>query len=346
MYRELIEEARSQSEERYRAILSGMEDGYFEVDLAGNMLFSNEANDRIFGYQPGEQKGLNYRDYTDPEEANKVFQVFNQVYRTLVPHKGFEWVVNNRNGEKVYVETSVSPMLDANRQPIGFRGILRDITPQKRAQTALRESEEKYRSILESIEEGYYEVDLDGNHVFFNDAFCYILGTTRKDLQGTNYQKLGNPSNDHEMFKMFNRVFRTGEPVKAVEWEIFRKDGSKRLIELSISIRNDPAGKPIGFKGIARDMSERKEAEKALTDSEVKYRTLFNVAQIAIFLISEDRFVDCNSHSLKVFACSREQIIGKGPFEFSPPISTGRPGFQRKRFGKNKGRTSGGAANF
>ncbi len=112
------------------------------------------------------------------------------VYRTGMPHKGFEWEVVKGNGEKVCVETSVSLILDSNHQKIGFRGILRDITRQKQAQIALRESEEKYRSILESIQEGYYEIDLKGNYVFSNDAFCNILGMTREELQGMNYKNI------------------------------------------------------------------------------------------------------------------------------------------------------------
>ncbi len=153
--RKLSEESLRQSEERYRSILASMEDGYFEVDLAGNMLFSNDANDRIFGNTRGERIGINYRDYMDPENARRVFEIFNKVYRTGEPHKGFEYEVVKGNGEKVWVETSVSLMLDSNQQKIGFRGILRDITLQKQAQAALKESEEKYRSILESIQEGY-----------------------------------------------------------------------------------------------------------------------------------------------------------------------------------------------
>jgi PAS domain S-box-containing protein len=128
--RKLSEETLRQSEERYRSILTSMEDGYFEVDLAGTMLFSNEANKRIFGYAPGEQITMNYREYTDPENAKIVFEIFNMVYRTGVPYKGFEWEVINRNGAKVYVETSVSLILDSNHQKIGFRGILRDISRQ------------------------------------------------------------------------------------------------------------------------------------------------------------------------------------------------------------------------
>ena len=176
-----------------------MEDGYFEVDLAGNMLFSNEANDRIFGYARGEQIGMNYREYTDPENARMVFEIFNKVYRTGVPHKGFEWEVIKGNGEKVYVETSVSLMLDSNHQKIGFRGILRDITRQKQAQAALKESEEKYRSILESIQEGYYEIDLKGNYVFFNDALCNIVGIPREELQGMSYKEDGRGFGDSKV---------------------------------------------------------------------------------------------------------------------------------------------------
>ncbi|MBI4767205.1 MAG: PAS domain S-box protein [Deltaproteobacteria bacterium] len=317
--RKLSEESLRRSEERYRNILSSIEDGYFEVDLAGNQIFSNEANDRIFGLKRGEQIGVNYRDFTDPDNAKKVFEIFNKTYRTGLPDKGFEWEVIKRNGEKVCVETSVSLILDSNQQKIGFRGILRDITHQKQAQAALKESEEKYRSILESIQEGYYEMDLWGNYIFFNDALCNIVGIPRAELQGMSYKKSGEASEIEKSLEIFRQVYQTGTPVEGFEREITGKDGSKRQVEVSISLRKDSAGKPIGFKGIARDVSERKRAEKALRESEIKYRTLFNAAQVAIFLITENRFVDCNFHTLKMFGCLREQIIGKGPFEFSPP---------------------------
>lgn len=312
------EEVFHQSEERYRAILDGMEDGYFEVDLAGTLTFCNQANARLFGFTPAELIGRNNREYTDPENAKKVFEVFSQVYKTGLPQKGFVWELVDRYGSSFFVETSVSLILDSNNRKIGFRGILRDITRQRQAEAALRESEEKYRNILETIQEGYYEVDLKGNYLFFNEAFCTILGVTRKELKGFNFKAFVDEQNYQKTFDTFNQVFRTGKPAMAYGWEAIRKDGSKRYLEVSISLLRDSFGNPIGFKGIVRDVTERRWAESALKESEAKYRTLFEAAQSAIFLMREDQFIDCNSHTLKIFGCSREQIIGKRAFEFSP----------------------------
>ena len=249
----------------------------------------------------------------------KVFEVFHQVYQTGLPHKGFIWELIDRNGKRLFVDTSVSLILGSNHQKIGFRGILRDITKQRQAEAALRESEEKYRNILESIQEGYYETDLKGNYVFFNEAFANILGVSKNELQGKSYKGFVDNQGFQRTFETFNQVFRTGKPAMVYGWEAIRKDGSKRFLEVSISLRKDSAGNPIGFKGIVRDVSERKRAEKALLESEAKYRTLFEAAQSGIFLVRDDQFIDCNSHTLKIFGCAREQIIGRRPFEFSPP---------------------------
>ncbi|MGC1402988.1 MAG: PAS domain S-box protein [Thermodesulfobacteriota bacterium] len=129
--RKPFEDTRRQSEERNGSFLSGIEDGYFEVELAGNLTFCNEAHSRLLGYAQNELIGMNNRQYMDAENARKVYKIFNRVYQTGSPEKGFEWELIRKDGAKIFVETSVSLILDANHRKIGFRGILRDITRQK-----------------------------------------------------------------------------------------------------------------------------------------------------------------------------------------------------------------------
>ena len=136
--RKLSGEALSESEERYRSMLASIEDGYFEVDIAGNLTFSNEAHCRMLGYSEAELISMNNRRYMDKENAKKVYETFNRVFRTGLPEKGFGWELIRKDGSKIYVETSVSLIVDPNRQKVGFRGIIRDVTRQKQAEEALK----------------------------------------------------------------------------------------------------------------------------------------------------------------------------------------------------------------
>jgi diguanylate cyclase (GGDEF)-like protein/PAS domain S-box-containing protein len=157
----------------------------------------------------------------------------------------------------------------------------------KRARERLRESEEKYRTILENIEDGYYEVDLAGNLTFFNDSMCHIWGYPREELIGMNDRQYTDQENARRLFQAFNKVYRTGEPRRECDWGIIRKDGTKRYLEASVSLRRDASGKPIGFRGIVRDITERKAAEEALRESEERFRQLAeNIREV--FYIHEE----------------------------------------------------------
>lgn len=127
---------------------------------------------------------------------------------------------------------------------------------------ALRQSEEKYRIILQSIEDGYYEVDLAGNLTFFNDAICRILGYPRDELTGLNNRAFMSEETAKRVYGTFNQVYRTGQPAKVFGWETLRKDGSRRYLETSVSLMRDERGTPLGFRGLARDVTDRKEAEE------------------------------------------------------------------------------------
>lgn len=134
----------------------------------------------------------------------------------------------------------------------------------------LRDSEQKYRTVLDNIEDGYYEVDIAGNLTFFNDSLCKIYGYSRNELMGMGYKQYTDKENGKEVFQLFNLVYRTGEPAKAFDWVFIKKNKTTINVETSVSLMKDDDGNPIGFRGIVRDITERKQVEEALRESEEK----------------------------------------------------------------------------
>jgi two-component system cell cycle sensor histidine kinase/response regulator CckA len=125
----------------------------------------------------------------------------------------------------------------------------------------LLESEDKYRTIIQSMEEGYFEVDLQGNLTFINDAICQMMGLPAHRLLGMNNREFTAPVTAGAMYAHFNRLYRTGEAQRISSYEVLRADGSALHLELSASLIRNPDGRVVGFRGVARDISERLRAE-------------------------------------------------------------------------------------
>jgi len=268
------EKALKISEQRCALILENIQDGYYEVDLDGNYTFFNEGLLHITGYSRDEMLGMNNRAIVDHYNNKKVFKAFHQVYLTGVPTHAFDWECIRKDGSRRFVEVSVTLKRDAGNKPIGFMGIARDVTQRKLAERALRESEERYRTIIENIQEGYYEVDLEGNYTFFNEGLLRITGYSREEMLGMNNRRIVDEFNNRKVYKVFHQVYLTGVPAHAFDWECIRKDGSRRFVEVSVTLKRDIHGKPAGFMGISRDITERKkyQAELEAKESELKHK--------------------------------------------------------------------------
>ena len=272
--RKKADTALRESEARYQTILENVVEGYYEVDLAGNFTIVNDAICHNLGYSRDELLGMNNRDYMDEQTSKKVLERFAEVYTTGQPARGFEFEVIRKDGTKLVTSSSVSLITDSQGQPTGFRGVVRNVTEQRKAEEALRQSEEKYRTILESIEHGYFEVDIRGNFTFFNDSMCKILGYSRNEMIGMNNRQYMDKENARKVYQAFNRVYTTGKPTVGVDWELTRKDGTKRIVEASVSLIRDAEAKPIGFRGVVKDITERRKAE-------IERKTLEQRAQLA-----------------------------------------------------------------
>lgn len=196
----------------------------------------------------------------------------------------YEFRLIRKDGQISWVVESLwSIRLRGKRMAIG--NIL-DITALKKTELALKQSEERYRTIIENIAEGYYESDAAGRFVFFNDAFAKILSYERKELQNLNFTKLSSPGNLGELEEKLKIVRETGQSNPSIEWEAVTKDGRLIFTELSATPMRDEAGTPVGFRGILRDTTERREREQIMKQL-AYYDPLTGLPNRRLF---EDRF--------------------------------------------------------
>jgi PAS domain S-box-containing protein len=320
--RKQAEETRRKSEEKYRSILENITEGYFENDLHGNLTFFNDSLVEVYGYTRDELMQMNYHQYMDEENVQKVSQAYNKVYTTGEPDGGIQFEIIRKDGIKRCLENSVGLMRDTDGQPAGFRGISRDVTKRKQIEETLRLSEERYRSILDIIGDAYTEIDLAGNMTFINKESFKFLGYSEAEFVGMGYKNYTTPENAKKLFEIYNRIYRTGEPARLVEYELTAKDGTAKIAEATTELMRDKSGNPIGFRTITRDITQKKQMEEALRQSEERYRTIIENIQDGYF---EDdlagKFTFVNDMICKHLGYSREEMIGMSNRLFQDEIN-------------------------
>ncbi len=172
------------SEEKHQSILEEIEEGYLEADLTGKILFCNQSFCRITGYSLGELKVMDFREYMTEEGAKYVYKVHNKVYRSGVPHKGFQYGIIRKDKTKRTIENSISLMRDVSNHRVGFRSIVRDITDR----ILIEEEKEKHRNhlqaIFETVKDAIVMIDSGMRVVEANRAIENICGLENKNIVG------------------------------------------------------------------------------------------------------------------------------------------------------------------
>jgi PAS domain S-box-containing protein len=266
------------SERRFRYLFENAPIGMFHSTTDGDIHRVNDAFARMFGFDSPEEAVRSVRDvaldmYVDPPRRVEIVE---KALRTDEP----VFTVNHyrrKDGSTFYGNLILQVTKDEAGRRTRLEGFVEDITERKLAEEALTESERKYRSIIETIEEGYYEVDIAGNFTFMNDSLCRILGYHRQELIGMNNREYMTTEVAADVYKAFNEVYRTGKPMSVTAWELISKNGTTVHIEASVSPLRSPSGEIIGFSGICRDVSERRKAQELLLQSE----RLKSVAELA-----------------------------------------------------------------
>ncbi len=324
--RKQAEEKLRESEERFRLAFENANTGMCLVDLDGNLTRVNNRMCEIFGYTKQELERMTVNDIAHPEDIDKSPAFIHKTLRGEVERSTFEKRYFHKQGHVVTCQVSSSLVRDAAGTPLYFISHLHDITDRKQAEEALRESEERYRTILEDIEEGYFEVDLAGRSTFINDSLCKIYGYPREEFLGTDNRRFTDKENAKRVYEAFNQVYRTGEPGRIFDYEIIRKDGTKRQVEVFPSLRRDSSGKPIGFRGITRDVTERKQAEEALQkEREISLSILENAPYGVALIDKGGQYIYTNPEFTNITGYMLQDVpTGKDWFQKAFPDSNDR----------------------
>jgi len=287
---------RKKAEEKFRLITENMVDCVALVDASGNYQYATPSYRDILGYDPGEMIGFNGFSLIEPDDRERIFKLYMKSFEKGLREMSYETRLCHKDGHYVPIEIRVRALNDAHGNIIG--GVLnaRDISKrlqleQERqevesqravALNALMLTEERYRSLVENASDIIFRTDNTGHFTFINRAALSITGYKEEEVIGMHYPALIRPDMRDEAIKLFGRQFVKGIKNTYSEFPVIAKDGHHLWFGQNTQLIVED-GNITGFQSVARDITERKLAQKALHDAEESYRNIFINSQIGLF---------------------------------------------------------------
>ncbi|HEY5683623.1 MAG TPA: EAL domain-containing protein [Sulfuricaulis sp.] len=323
--------ALSQKQKLLSDVLEALPIGVWITDRAGKVISSNPAGQAIWAgvryvgiEQYGEYKG--WWAHTGKPIVAEEWALARAITKgetsinELIEIQCFD-------GTRKTVLNSAMPLYDADGGLQGAIVVNQDVTQMQQTQKALRENEDFLDRSQRVASVGSWEWDVVTQQVRWSEEMFRVYGMEKKDFDGTYASAIANthPNDIALLERNIERVLRQGIAT-SMEFRILRPDGKARWVQGQTEPFFNAKGEIIRVIGTVRDITERKQAEEALWENEIRYRTLFEAAKDAIFLMKDGLFMDCNQHTLEMFGCQRHEIIGRSLIDFSPPYQLdGRP---------------------
>jgi PAS domain S-box-containing protein len=291
-----------ETSEYYRALFENAPVGIGLSNLDGRVLACNTTMLKITGYGPGDVANLALSDiYFDTNDRNRILTIFRE--KGIV--NDFETRLRRKDGTVLHVSLTVSPFQQSD--PEIMVTVLLDISEQKKAEQALRESEEKYRSLAENTSDIVYSLNLKGELVFISPRVRHY-DYEPDELIGTNFLELVSPEDREMVSADFEKSISDRKISPPIEFRILNREGKTFWLEERSQFNYDEQGEIIGLTGVARDITERKIAEEALRKSEINFRRLFDRMPDAVTLIVEEKLVYANGSFLQMFEFEEKDI--------------------------------------
>ncbi|MBS3948864.1 MAG: PAS domain S-box protein [Dethiobacter sp.] len=248
------------SEEKYRVMFEHAGTAMLVIEEDGTISMANREMERLSGYNAGEILHQRWGNFVSPEDLRRMMKY--RIRRTDEQswRDPYEFALIRRDGVIRNIIYIIGVIPGTNQ----VVGSMTDITEQKQTERSLLEALDKFHTLIETIEDGFFEVDIKGNFKTVNEALCKALGYKKEELLGNNFKLIANSENLKKVYKAFNKVHKSGRHEPGFVWEYLRKDGSAGVAEGSVSLFRNGSGEVTGFCGIARDVTERVKIEEKL----------------------------------------------------------------------------------
>jgi PAS domain S-box-containing protein len=309
IFRDVTE--RKQAEERLRRLSRAVEathDAVIITDGKGRIQFVNWAFEAMTGYTQAEALGENPRILKSGRHPDELYA---DMWRTITSGRVWQGEVTNQRKDGTFYEAqlTISPMRDAAGEIEQFVAIQRDITERKRIEGELRTSEERFRSVVQTANDAIISGDNEGNIVFWNPTAEALFGYAPEEV-------IGKPLT-FIMSQQF-REMHESTMGKTIESTGLRKDGSEFPIELSLSIwKRD---EQVFFTAVVRNITERKQTEEAIRESEERFRRTFEVSAIGKVLTALDgRFYRVNRSICEMLGYTEGELLSKTIADITHP---------------------------
>ncbi|MCX6683699.1 MAG: PAS domain S-box protein, partial [Methanoregula sp.] len=306
--RKRVEVALKESETRLHQLVESTTDWVWTINLEGYHTYSSPAIYDLLGYQVSEIVGTYAFPLMHPDDEPLVRDMLKQCIEFKVGWHNvpIRWL--HKDGSVRLFESTSSPLVDTHGQITGFSGIDRDITERKRVEDALRESEAKYRLIADNTADSIWIFDMDMRLQYISPSVKNMKGFNVKETLSQSLEEMMTPASLESLMKRFHQEMAleasgTDDPDRTVSFETeeYCKSGATILVENSVTLIRDSQGRPVGMLGVSRDITERKQMEDALRESEKNYRNIFDNAVEGIYQVTpEGRFIRANLAAARV----------------------------------------------